>query len=157
MYGVDLEIIILTLAGVAAFLLLLVIILFVKMAKLNKKYKAFMEGNDGKSLEDQIVTNHDMMKEIKLKQHQQELDILEMSDRVDGCLSKSKMVKYNAFRDIGGKLSFALAVLDDKRDGYILNCMHSNNGSYVYGKEISHGQCEVELSKEEKEALEKAL
>lgn len=157
MYGVDLEIIILALAGVAAFLLLLVIILFVKMAKLNKKYKAFMEGNDGKSLEDQIVTNHDMMKEIKLKQHQQELDILEMSDRVDGCLSKSKMVKYNAFRDIGGKLSFALAVLDDKRDGYILNCMHSNNGSYVYGKEISHGQCEVELSKEEKEALEKAL
>ena len=50
MYGVDLEIIIMALAGVIAVLFVLVIVLFVKLSKLNKKYAQFMAGSDGKSL-----------------------------------------------------------------------------------------------------------
>lgn len=149
----DLEIIIMALGGCIAFLLLLVIILFVKLSKLNKKYKQFMEGNDGKSLENSVKENYTLMKNIELKQQQQDLDILDLSDRVDNCMSKTKMVKYNAFHDMGGKLSFALSVLNDKKDGYILNCMHSNHGSYIYGKEVKHGKCDAELSKEEIESL----
>lgn len=157
MYGVDLEIIIAVLGGVSAFLLLLVIVLFVKLSKLNKRYTQFMAGSDGKSLEENVKENYTLMKKIELKQQQQDLDILDISDRVDNCMSKVKMVRYNAFKDMGGQLSFALAVVNDKRDGYILNCMHSNNGSYIYGKEIKHGQCELELSKEEMESLNGVL
>ena len=153
MYGVDLEIIIMALAGVIAVLFVLVIVLFVKLSKLNKKYAQFMAGRDGKSLEENVKENYTLMKSIELKQQQQDLDILDISDRVDNCISKSKMVRYNAFKDMGGKLSFALSMLNDKKDGYILNCMHSNNGSYIYGKEIKHGECEIELSKEEVESI----
>ena len=97
------------------------------------------------------------MKSIELKQQQQDLDILDISDRVDNCISKSKMVRYNAFKDMGGKLSFALSMLNDKKDGYILNCMHGNEGCYVYLKEVLHGEALVALSSEERKALEEAL
>ncbi|MDO4170988.1 MAG: DUF4446 family protein [Lachnospiraceae bacterium] len=157
MYGIDMEIIIMALGGVSAFLLLLIIILFVKISKLNKKYQAFMSGEDGKSLEGQVKENYNLMKNIELKQQQQELDMLEISDHVDDCASKMKLVKYNAFRDIGGQMSFALTVLNEKKNGYILNCVHSDNGSYIYAKEVKRGQCGAELSKEEEESLLGAL
>lgn len=157
MYGIDIEYILMGLGGSILVLLLLIIILFGKLSKLNKKYNAFMKGENGGSLEDQIKANYDTMKKINLKQQEQELALLELSDQMDTGMSKMKLVRYNAFRDTGGQLSFALTVLNDNRDGYILNCMHNNSGSYIYAKEIKHGKCEFELSQEEEESLQGAI
>lgn len=154
MYVFSEKMMIMALGGASAFLLLLIIILFVRISKLNKKYKAFMTGEDGKSLESQVQKNYNLMKTIELKQQQQELDLLDMSDHVDECASRMNLIKYNAFKDMGGQMSFVLTVLNEKKNGYILNCMHSNNGSYIYAKEVKRGQCDVELSKEEEESLQ---
>lgn len=154
MYVFSEKMMIMALGGASAFLLLLIIILFVRISKLNKKYKAFMAGEDGKSLESQVQKNYNLMKTIELKQQQQELDLLDMSDHVDECASRMNLIKYNAFKDMGGQMSFVLTVLNEKKNGYILNCMHSNNGSYIYAKEVKRGQCDVELSKEEEESLQ---
>lgn len=157
MYGIETTYIILGLGVVCILLFILIIVLFTKLSGLNKKYEAFMAGEDGASLETQVKDNYLLMKNIELKQQQQELDLLDLSDHVDECMSRVKLVKYNAFQDIGGQLSFALTVLNEKRDGYIVNCMHSNAGSYVYAKEINHGKCNMELSKEEEESLRGAI
>lgn len=58
---------------------------------------------------------------------------------------------------MGGKLSFAIALLDGKDSGFILNSMHSRDGCYNYVKEIVNGQSYIELSEEEAESLEKAM
>lgn len=58
---------------------------------------------------------------------------------------------------MGGKLSFSLALLNDKNDGFILNSVHSSDGCYSYTKEITAGTCAIDLGEEEKEALEKAV
>ena len=59
---------------------------------------------------------------------------------------------------MGGKLSFALALLNDKNNGFIINSMHSSReGCYTYVKEIINGESFVILATEEKEALEMAL
>ena len=58
---------------------------------------------------------------------------------------------------MGGKLSFALCMLDEENNGYLLNSVHSNNASYVYSKEIVDGSSAIELGEEESEALKKAL
>jgi cell division protein FtsL len=157
MYGINMEYIIMGLGGMIVILFILVIVLFAKLSGLKKKYQAFMTGQNGASLENQIEENYNLMKKLDLKQQEQELEMLDMSDHVNECTSKISLVKYNAFNDMGGKLSFALAVLNDKRDGYILNCMHSNNGSYIYAKEVNHGACDLELSKEEAESLQRAI
>ena len=121
------------LIGAAVLLLLmfvLILVLFSKNKKLLKKYQAFMSGEDGKSLENEII------------QRFSQVDILQ---------------KYDAFNEMGGKLSFALVMLNDKNNGFVLNSMHSREGCYTYIKEIIKGESFVQLSGEEKEALQHAL
>ena len=66
--------------------------------------------------------------------------------------------KYDAFNQMGGQLSFALCLLDENDNGYLINSVHSTDGlNYSYAKEINAGVADVELSEEEKAALDKAL
>ena len=67
------------------------------------------------------------------------------------------MVKYDAFHEMGGKLSFSLALLNKENDGFIINAMHSREGCYTYIKEIIQGNSVIVLSDEEKEALDAAM
>lgn len=70
---------------------------------------------------------------------------------------KVGIVKYDAFHEMGGKLSFALTMLDNKNNGFIINSMHSREGCYMYIKEIVAGESYIELGEEEAESLEKAI
>ena len=58
---------------------------------------------------------------------------------------------------MGGKLSFALVMLDKNNTGHVINAMHSREGCYIYIKEIIKGESYIPLGDEEKKALEKAL
>ena len=67
------------------------------------------------------------------------------------------IVKYNAFKGMGGNLSFALALLDYTNTGFVINSVHSREGCYLYIKDVDRGQTDVALGNEEKMALEQAL
>ena len=70
---------------------------------------------------------------------------------------KVGLVKYDAFQEMGGKLSFSLVLLNEANDGFIINAMHSREGCYTYIKEIIDGNSIIALAEEEKEALEMAM
>ena len=70
---------------------------------------------------------------------------------------KVGLVKYDAFNEMGGKLSFSLALLNETNDGFIINAMHSREGCYTYIKEIMDGNSIIVLAEEEKEALDMAI
>ena len=70
---------------------------------------------------------------------------------------KMGIVKYNAFKGMGGNLSFALALLDYTNTGFVINSVHSREGCYLYIKDVDRGQTDVALGNEEKMALEQAL
>ena len=70
---------------------------------------------------------------------------------------KMGLIKYDAFQEMGGKLSFSLAMLDGRDNGYIINAMHTREGCYTYIKEIIDGNSIIVLSKEEQEALKIAM
>mgnify|MGYP002590475016 CR=1 FL=1 len=76
---------------------------------------------------------------------------------LDKMFSKYGVEKYDAFDDVGGKLSFALALLDKDNTGLILNAVHSRDNCFLYLKEIVKGESYVMLSQEEVEALRKAV
>ena len=68
------------------------------------------------------------------------------------------LVKYDAFLEMGGSLSFALVLLTEKNDGFIINVMHSSReGCYIYAKHVTNGKCDIELSEEETKALQEAM
>ena len=66
------------------------------------------------------------------------------------------MIRYNAFREMSGDLSYALALLDQEENGFLINSVYSREGGYSYIKEIKNGESEILLSEDEQRALEKA-
>ena len=70
---------------------------------------------------------------------------------------KTGIVKYDAFSDVGGRMSFALAMLDMNNTGFVINAIHSKEGCYTYIKEIVKGESYIQLGDEEKEALRQAV
>jgi hypothetical protein len=67
------------------------------------------------------------------------------------------LVRFNPFEDTGGNQSFAIALLDEGGDGFVLSSLHARAGTRVYAKTIAGGKAEASLSKEEQEALRLAL
>lgn len=66
------------------------------------------------------------------------------------------VVRYDAFGDLGGRFSFSAALLDDSGDGLILTSIHGRSETRTYLKGISNGKPEIELSPEERKAMELA-
>ena len=66
------------------------------------------------------------------------------------------VVRYDAFGDVGGHLSWSLAVLDDSGHGVVLTSIHGRSEARTYAKSISSWSCEQQLSPEEEEAIEHA-
>lgn len=144
-------------AVVMAFILaVLLIISLVKIRKLNQKYKAFMKGANGKDLEASVLTRFGEIDKMKtdIEYIYGKLNIA--CDMLLTAYQKMSIVKYDAFKEMGGKLSFSLAMLDDKNNGYILTSVHTREGCYTYAKEIIKGESFVVLSEEERRALEEA-
>ena len=134
-------------------LFVLVIVLFIlnvrvdmKYNRLKRSYNSFMRGKDGKTLERSILEKFDEIDEISDTVKQNKADIKELFQEVKGNYQKAGIVKYDAFNEMGGKLSFALALLDGNNSGWVINAMHSREGCYTYIKEIVRGQSYIELS-----------
>jgi hypothetical protein len=156
--GIDIGYFLIGFAAFSIILFLLCIILFLKLSKLNKKYKKFMVGADGKSLESQFLKRFSEVDELKEENYNIKEKLDKVIDNLLIAYQKIGIVKYDAFKEMGGKLSFAVAILNDNNDGFIINSMHSSReGCYTYIKEIIKGESFVVLAEEEKLALEEAM
>ena len=155
--GIDYSFFFIGLAGISFILLILVIVQMIQIGSLKKKYNKFMGGKDVKSLEkklEKIVEDNKYILEIS---DENKKNIRTINKEKELCFNKVGIVKYDAFKQMGGMLSFSIALLNEKDNGFILNSVHSSEGCYSYIKEIKAGLCEIELSNEEKEALSQAM
>ena len=148
-------IIIILIIGIAA--IAYCIVLTNKLKKLTKRYEAFMTGKNGKSLEETFVKKFEdiefLLKENKIKTG----DISKINENLQIAFQKCGIVKYDAFNEMGGKLSFALTLLDKKNNGFVINAMHSREGCYTYIKEIINGESFIALGEEEQQSLNRAM
>ena len=124
---------------------------------MKKKYKEFMGGSDGTSIEELIKGNLEDVNQIKKLSIENENNIKDIYEKLEYTFQKVGVNKYDAFHEMGGKLSFALCMLDKKDYGYVVNVMHSNDGCFAYIKEIVNGKSYIELGKEEEKAVNQAL
>jgi hypothetical protein len=145
-------------------LFILVIVLFyiamsanMKYGRLKSSYASFMKGKDGKNLEESILERFEELDEIAQIALKNRQDIKKINEDMLSNFQKVGILRYNAFDEMGGKLSFALTLLDGDNSGYIINSMHSREGCYNYIKEIVKGASYIELSEEEAESLERAI
>ena len=155
--GIDPGIILIVVILFMLILFLYMVKLSFKMSRFTKKYKQFMRGKDGISLEAAFIKSFNQLDTLteSSKNHMEEIRrIKEIQDKT---LNKTAIVKYDAFKEVGGKLSFALAMLDKDNSGFVLNAIHSRERCYTYIKEIVNGESYIVLGEEEKEALRQAV
>ncbi len=144
-------------------LILTVILLFslvstnMKQSRLERKYKIFMKGTEAQSLEKVFIRKFNQIDKLFEAEEDHEHDIKQLKNNMGRMFSKYGIEKYDAFEDVGGKLSFTLAMLDKENSGIILNAVHSRDNCFLYLKEIVKGESYVMLSQEEVEALRKAV
>ncbi len=136
---------------------IMVITLLCKLKNLTRRYEDFMGGRDGRTMEEVIRGKLDEIEDIKLKSFKNGKDIAELYEKMEKTVCKVGLVKYDAFNEMGGKLSFALVLLNEHNTGLSMNSMHGPEGSYVYVKEIINGQSYIALGDEEQKALDIAL
>ena len=77
--------------------------------------------------------------------------------RVDGCVAKLSIVRYDAYKDAGGQQSASLAVLDASRSGVVVSAIQGRDYARIYMKEVDRGRAAVALSPEEQEAVKRAM
>ena len=138
-------------------LIVLLVILNDKYKRLQKSYTTFMKGKNGKNLERSIFKKFSELEAISELVKENEEKIQDIYKKMESHYQKVGIVKYDAFHEMGGNLSFALTMLDENDNGWIFNAMHSREGCYTYIKEIVKGKSYIELSEEEQQCLEKAI
>jgi hypothetical protein len=78
-------------------------------------------------------------------------------ERIDGCVAYRSLVRYDAYNEMSGRQSSSVALLDSRRSGVILSSILHRENARVYVKHVIEGESELELSPEEREAMEAAL
>lgn len=156
----DLGYLLVAVAVLAVLVLIMLILLIVqirKAGKLKKRLDKFLMGKDGASLEKDIASLFEDNKFLKNSTEKNKKDIRTLYKKLESAYQKMGLVKYDAFSQMGGQLSFSLALLDENNNGFIINSVHSTDGCYSYTKEIKNGECSIALGNEEAEALAIAM
>ena len=129
----------------------------IKYRRLFKSYDNFMAGKTARNMEDIIILQRKDIRSLKTESRQNREAIRELNRLTRNCLQKIGVLKYDAFEGMGGKLSFALCILEYRDTGYILNSIHSRETTFSYIKIVENGQTDQILTEEERIVLEQAL
>lgn len=144
---------ILALTVLVFILIILSIVQIVKAGKLKRRLDKFLLGKEGASLEDDILKIFEDNEFLKNHAKKNRDDIRTIFKRLESVYQKMGLVRYDAFNQMGGQLSYSLVLLDENNNGFIINSVHSTDGCYSYSKEIKSGDNNISLSTEEAEAL----
>lgn len=155
--GISSDILIIIMFVLIIILFGILIYLLSSYSTIKASYMMFMKGSNGESLEEQITSVFNDIAVLKLSSEKNRNDIRTIFENLKDTYQRVGIIKYDAFKEMGGKLSFCIALLNDNKTGFILNSVHSSDGCYVYTKEIINGECSISLGEEEKKALMLAL
>ena len=130
----------------------------IKLSKLRKNYSDFMTKlGKGENIDVMLKDYVSQLQDIKQENKEIEKYCAVLENKENNCLQKIGLVRYNAYKDTGSNLSFAVAILDEENSGIVLNGIYARDSSNIYCKNIEKGESPYALSKEEKEAIYKAI
>ncbi len=145
-------------AVLAVFVVASIVIGIINISKINSILDYAEDGDLVHNLEKYYNSVNELQKKLKMSQEGM------LSDRISGCetsinmtLSKLGIVNFDAYDDVHGNQSFALAVLNRYNDGFVITSLYGSSSSNAYVRKVSEGKCSVTLLDEEQEAIEKAM
>lgn len=142
---------------ICVMLTIILAFLFFKIRRLENKYNAFISKFDKNDNIEQTLSNYiQFIKDVNEENKIIKANEVNLEKRLNGCIQKYGIIRYNAFENVGSELSFALALLNKEDSGIVINAVYSRNSSNVYAKPIENGTSKYALSDEEIKAIQKA-
>ena len=139
-------------------LLIWSIISNIRIRNIHNKDKIFMEKlGDGKNIKEDLDGYMRRVSTTEEEIRKLSLYYKELENKTQKCLQKVGVVRYNAYKDTGSDLSFAVCLLDEHNDGVVFNGIYSRDMSNIYAKPIENGVSKYKVTPEEMEAIEKAI
>ena len=145
------------LAVVCLVTFILLIITLCKLKALRRRVDTLTRGKDAETMEDSILKFFERIESLEDAERKMHRDIRDIKENLKITYQKTGLVKYDAFREMSGALSYSLALLDKENNGILITSMYSREGCYTYAKDIIKGECKLNLSDEEAEALKQAV
>lgn len=146
----------LVLAGIL--LVVMLVMQSMRITALRKRMDQLTGGTAEGNLEDVLIAHLDSVHAVgqELDELMARVAVLESSARHH--FGRQGLVRFNPFpvSDTGGNQSFALALLDETDNGFIVTSLHSRNGTRIYAKAVVSGKVDAQMSEEENQALEEA-
>jgi hypothetical protein len=127
-----------------------------QIISINRLKKAFFAGGRALSLESVIYSLKQELQNSREQEAALEQGLTELKTKVTFAVQKVGLVRFNPFNDGGGNFSFSLALLDERNTGIIFTSMYGREQNRIYTKKIDQGKCEIKLTEEEEQAVEKA-
>ena len=119
--------------------------------KYNRVLKKLGNGNN---LDEMLRKYLEDVREIKKDNSEIKAYYTKLDSDMAACIQKVGLVRYNAFKDVGSDLSFAMALLDGNNNGVVFNGLYGSESSNIYAKPIKNGTSKYKLSEEEQSAIE---
>jgi hypothetical protein len=147
-------------AGAAALALIWLIVLSVKLRRLRAAQRTVLGAADtdlvghAATLQEAFVQLRDWVEETATRLDER---MLAAEHRIDGCVTYTSLIRYDAYNEMSGRQSSTLALLDAHRTGVVVSSILHRDQARVYVKPVREGASELELSPEEHEAIEAAV
>jgi Protein of unknown function (DUF4446) len=142
--------------AVAALSLVVSLTLFLKLRRIRAAQTVLL-GSGKDDLVDFAVSLQARIDDVHRAVDEVALALTRVDKRIDGCLSNTSIVRYDAYEDAGGHQSASLAFLDASRNGLVVSAIQGRDYARIYAKEIDRGRSSVTLSPEEQAAVDRAM
>jgi hypothetical protein len=143
-------------AAAAVIALALAVLFFLKLRKVRAAQLVLLGGGKA-DLIDFAVSLQGRIDDLHRAVDEVAAGLSRVDRRVDDGLSKSALVRYDAYENAGGQQSASVALLDSARSGIVLSAIQGRDYARIYVKELDRGRASVALSPEELEAVERAM
>lgn len=144
-------------AAAVAVLTLLVAALSWRALRRVRKAQRVVLGSGRDDLVDFAVTLQTRIDDLHRAVDEVAAGLARVDTRIDGALAHSAIVRFDAFDDLGGQQSAAVALLDSARSGVVLSVIQGRDHARIYVKELERGRSTVALSPEEQAAVDRAM
>jgi len=143
-------------AAVAVVALLLLLANWLTLRRVRRAQKTLLAGGTG-DLVDFAVSLQARIDELHRAVDEVGGRVDRVDARIDGTVSKTAIVRYDAYENSGGHQSASVAMLDSSRTGVVLSAIQGRDYARIYVKELDRGRASVALSPEEQEAVDRAM
>src|ERR671918_1982450 len=143
-------------AAAAGLALVLALAFYLKLRRVRRAQVVLLDGGKD-DLVDFAVSLQARIDDLHRAVDEVAAGLSRLDKRVDGCLSHTSIVRYDAYEDAGGHQSASLAFLDAARSGVVVSAIQGRDYARIYVKELDRGRPSVALSPEEQEAVERAM